>query len=47
MSPARQDVMAERLQPDRIVTVDTGHLPMLALPDELAAALDEAATRAS
>jgi len=41
MSPTRQDEMAKRLQADRAVTLDTGHLPMLARPEELAAVLEE------
>jgi pimeloyl-ACP methyl ester carboxylesterase len=47
ISTARQDEMARRVQADRVVTLDTGHLPMLARPDELAAVLDDAVTRLS
>jgi pimeloyl-ACP methyl ester carboxylesterase len=47
ISADRQDVMAARLATDRVVSLDTGHLPMLARPEEVAAVLDEAATRAS
>jgi hypothetical protein len=30
------------LHADRVVTLETGHLPMLARPEELAAVLEEA-----
>ena len=40
ISPARQDEMAKRLHADRVVTLETGHLPMLARPGELAAVLE-------
>jgi pimeloyl-ACP methyl ester carboxylesterase len=46
-APARQDMFAARLRADRIVTLDTGHLPMLARPHELAAAIDDFVTRVS
>jgi pimeloyl-ACP methyl ester carboxylesterase len=42
ISPARQDEMAKRLQADRVVPLETGHLPMLARPGELALVLEEA-----
>jgi pimeloyl-ACP methyl ester carboxylesterase len=41
ITPKQQAKMATALGTDDIVTLDTGHLPMLSLPDELASVLDE------
>jgi pimeloyl-ACP methyl ester carboxylesterase len=45
ISPARQDEMAKRLRAERVVTLETGHLPMLARPGELAPVLEEVVTQ--
>jgi pimeloyl-ACP methyl ester carboxylesterase len=41
VSSGQQAKMATALGTDDIVTLDTGHLPMLSRPDELASTLDE------
>lgn len=41
ITPDQQSAMATTLGADDVVTLDTGHLPMLSQPDELATALDE------
>jgi pimeloyl-ACP methyl ester carboxylesterase len=41
ISPGLQAEMATAIGTDDTVTLDTGHLPMLSRPDELASALDE------
>lgn len=45
ITPDQQAKMATTLGTDDIVTLDTGHLPMLSSPIELASALDEFRTR--
>lgn len=45
ITPDQQTKMATALETDDVVTLDTGHLPMLSRPDELASALDEFRTR--
>lgn len=45
MTPGQQTRMATALGTDDIVTLETGHLPMLSRPDELASALNEFSTR--
>lgn len=41
VTPEKQSKMATTLETDDIVTLETGHLPMLSRPDELASALNE------
>ena len=41
VTPGQQRKMATALGTDDIVTLETGHLPMLSRPDELASALNE------
>ena len=41
VTPEQQTKMATALETDDIVTLETGHLPMLSRPEELASALNE------
>jgi pimeloyl-ACP methyl ester carboxylesterase len=41
-SPALQDRMIARLHPTRVEEIDTGHLPMLGHPEQLATILNSA-----
>ena len=43
LSPKKQDAIVSRVGANRVVTMDTGHLPMLSRPNELASVLDELA----
>jgi pimeloyl-ACP methyl ester carboxylesterase len=43
LKPRKQDAIASRVGAQRVVTMDTGHLPMLSRPEELAAMLNELA----
>jgi pimeloyl-ACP methyl ester carboxylesterase len=45
ITPDQQAKMVTTLGTDDVVTLDTGHLPMLSRPDELASVLDEFRTR--
>ncbi|WP_152039457.1 alpha/beta fold hydrolase [Salinigranum salinum] len=45
ITPDQQAKMATTLGTDDVVTLDTGHLPMLSCPDEVASVLDEFRTR--
>lgn len=45
MTPEQQTEMAAALGTDDVITLDTGHLPMLSRPEELASALDESVLR--
>lgn len=45
ITPDQQAKMATTLGTNDVITLDTGHLPMLSRPDELASVLDEFSTR--
>lgn len=45
LPPAKQDEMIRRAGASRVETLQTGHLPMLSRPDELAAMLSRIATQ--
>ncbi|MDS0301095.1 alpha/beta hydrolase [Halogeometricum sp. S1BR25-6] len=45
ITPDQQAKMAVTLETDDVVTLNTGHLPMLSRPDELASVLEEFRTR--
>ncbi|MFC6719095.1 alpha/beta fold hydrolase [Natrialbaceae archaeon GCM10025810] len=41
LSPALQETMVANLQPRAVVTIDSGHMPMLSHPNHLAASVNE------